>query len=175
MPRARDRRVAEGPAPEAADVGRGCVRPPTSCARHCSTFLRRESRAHECWMCMPARARSASRRSAAARRSVTFIEEDRRAQALIAENLAHLRRREWLCYHPGECRSRAQETCSSSFVRTVRHRAARSAVRVRESCKLDGPARRRDRCWRGKACSSSNTRGGSRRPMPRVRRFARDW
>ena len=45
-------------------------------------------RARGCSTALPAPARSASRRSAAARRTSTFVERDRARAALIAENLA---------------------------------------------------------------------------------------
>ena len=45
---------------------------------------------------------------------VTFVERDRRAQALIAENLAHCGIDERLCYHPRNCRPRASTTLRRS-------------------------------------------------------------
>ena len=75
-------------------------------------------------------ARSASRRSAAARRTVTFRRAGRRAQALIAANLARCGVADWLCYHPRDCRVAALATLRERpRVRAVRHRPARSAVR----------------------------------------------
>ena len=82
-----DRRSIQGAAFEDARRGTAFARPPTSCARRCSTSSRRAStgaRVLDGYAGTGAIGIEALSRGAA---HVTFVEKDRRAAALIEENL----------------------------------------------------------------------------------------
>ena len=103
---------------------------------------------------------------------VTFVDDDRRAQALIAENLAHCGVENGYAIIRATVARALDALSQPARVRAVRHHPARSAVRSERS-----QARRAGRslrqpgaCSRRPACWCSSTRGG--RAAPDARRAA---
>ena len=93
---------------------------------------------------------------------VTFVERDRRAQALIAENLARCGIADGYAIIRATVARGARDARGRPRVRAVRHRPARSAVRPSRRHEALAAASRRS-CSRRTASSCSNMRGGSRR------------
>ena len=106
---------------------------------------------------------SASRRSAAARRTVTFVERDRRAQALIAENLAHCGDRRTAMLSSAR-RSRARSTLAARRRRSSRSTSSCSIRRTTSRRSTAMLAAGGDAAGAGRRASCSSTRAGAPAP-----------
>ena len=116
---AHHRGHAEGAPAARRHAGPGCARRPTSCARRCSTCSRPRvggARVLDGYAGTGAVGIEALSRGAA---HVTFVEDDPRALALIAENLAHCGIPRPLCYYPRHASVRARANVPRSDRRST--------------------------------------------------------
>ena len=140
---------------DASDVGRAAAdvgQAAGDAVQHPGAAHGRRARARR--LCRHRGAR-ASRRSVAARRTSPSSSSDPRAQALIADNLAHCRIETGYTVLRVACGARSRASADRSHVRAFRHHAPRSAVRSRRRTR-SWPARMP--CSRPAACSCSSTR-----------------